>query len=170
MNRIFQLRFDNGSEAIARILLPIGASTPLMTASEVATMDFARTVLNIPTPRVFAWSSGSTEVGTNFIICEKAPGTELDRVRPQAAHDARHPLLYVSEHINSISQKFLNNPFRSYGSIFYKKDVEGLPHEPLRLGDGQDRASEKFAIGPAMDWELWRDERVTMKIDRGPCQ
>ena len=66
--------------------------------------------------------------------------------------------------------RIIKNPLRSYGSIFYKKDIEGLPHESLWVNDEQNEASEKFAIGPAMDWELWRDERVTMKIDRGPCQ
>jgi hypothetical protein len=169
-NRVFLLRFDNGLEAIARIPLPVVGNTHLMTASEVATMDFARTVLNIPVPRVLAWSSKHTDVGTDFIICERAPGREMHHVWSQATRETCHPLLEVSRQINSIDQKFLDNPLSSYGSIFYKKDIELLPHEPLWLDGKRDEASEKFVIGPMMDWDLWRGERVTMEIDRGPCQ
>jgi len=40
----------------------------------------------------------------------------------------------------------------------------------LRADSKHDEASEKFVIGPMMDWDLWRGERATMEIDRGPCK
>ena len=169
-SRVFLLHFDNGSEAIARIPLPVVGDTHLMTASEVATMDFARTVLNIPVPRVLAWSSEPTEVGADFIICEKTPGRELHHVWSQATRKTCYPLLYVSDQINSVNQKFLDSPaLSSYGSIFYKKDVEALPHEPIWPDGKQDKASEKFVIGPMMNWDFWYGERATMEVNRGPC-
>ena len=148
-NRVLLLRFDNGIEAIARIPLPLVGNTHLVTASEVATMDFARTVLDIPVPRVHAWSSEPTDVGADFIICEKAPGVQLDDVWSRATHETCRPLFYVSRQINSVSQKFLDNPLSSYGSIFYKKDIETLPYQPLWPDGKQDDASERFVIGPA---------------------
>ena len=134
-------------------------------------MDFARTVLDIPVPRVHAWSSEPTEVGTDFIISEKPPGRQLNHVWSQATHrDARSELFSVSNHINSVHQKFLDNPLSSYGSIFYKKDIGALPHEPLWPDGRQDEASDKFVIGPMMDREFWRGERAIMEIDRGSCK
>jgi hypothetical protein len=41
-NRIFTLKFDNGSELIAKIPFPLLTPRHLCTASEVATMDYAR--------------------------------------------------------------------------------------------------------------------------------
>ena len=67
-----------------------------MTASEAATMDFARMALNIPVPRVHAWSSEPTEVGADFIICERAPGEELHHVWSRATRETCHSLLNVS--------------------------------------------------------------------------
>ena len=169
-SRAFLLRFDNGSEAVACIPLPVIGNTHLVTASEVATMDFARTVLDIPVPRVHAWSSGPTEVGADFMICERAPGKELHDVWSQATHETFHPLLNVSRQINSIAQKFLDSPLSSYGSIFYKKDIGALPHEPLRPNGELGATSGKFVIGPMTSWNFWRGEKAAMEIDRGPYE
>ena len=135
-------------------------------------MDFARTVLDIPVPRVLAWSSESTEVGADFTICEKAPGREMQHVWSKATRETCHPLLEVSRQINAMNQKFLDNPLSSYGSIFYKKDIKSLPHEPLwmNVNGKQGEVSKKSAIGPMTGWDLWRSERMRMAIDRGPCQ
>ena len=134
-------------------------------------MDFARTVLGIPVPRVHAWSSEPNEVGADFIICEKAPGRQLHHIWSQATqHEARSKLFSVSHHINSVDKKFLDNPLSSYGSIFYKKDIGTLPHEPLWPDGRQDEASQEFVIGPMMNRDFWRGERGTMKVDRGPCK
>lgn len=100
----------------------------------------------------------------------KLERTSSSARKPPATRETYHPLLYVSQQINSIDQKFLDNPLSSYGSVFYKKDIQGLPHEPLWPGGKHDEASEKFVIGPMMDWDLWRGERATMEIDRGPCK
>jgi len=43
-NRVFLLRFDTDAEAIARLPFPIVGAPHPVTASEVDTMDFARTV------------------------------------------------------------------------------------------------------------------------------
>ena len=168
---MFLLGFDNGAEAIARLPFPIVGS-PLVTASEVATMDFARTVLDIPVPRVLAWSSRPNDVGTEFIVCEKAPGVEMNEVwrNTGSTYEDFEKLTHISRGIYDLEKKFISHQFSSYGSIFYKEDLEGLPHSKDLWADGRtDKASERFAIGPMMIWDLWRGERSTMDIDRGPC-
>ena len=133
-------------------------------------MDFARTILGIPVPRVHAWSSEPTEVGADFIVCEKAPGMDLSQVWAQTGYEASHQVFHVSRQINIMEQKFLDNPLSSYGSVFYKKDIGGLHHEPLWPDGRQDKASEKFVIGPMMSQDFWRGERAKMEVDRGPCK
>jgi len=64
---------DNGYEVIARIPTPIAGPAHYTTASEVTTIDFLRTRLDIPTLRVFAWASrvsGDNPVGAEYIIIE----------------------------------------------------------------------------------------------------
>ncbi|TEY71702.1 hypothetical protein BOTCAL_0088g00200 [Botryotinia calthae] len=77
-NRVFKLTMDNGSVAIARIPIRNLCPDSKATASEVATMDFARTILDIPVPKVYAWNTDSNNpVGTDYIIMEEAPGISL---------------------------------------------------------------------------------------------
>ena len=133
-------------------------------------MDFARTVLNIPVPHVHAWSSEPTEVGADFIIHEMPPGMNLSRVWAEVPRKVSPQLAYVSQQINAMDQKFLDNPLSSYGSMFYKKDIEGLPQEPLWPNGKWGEASEKFVVGPMMSWEFCRGERAKMEVDRGPCR
>jgi len=169
-NRVFLLGFDTGAEVIARLPFPTVGSPHLVTASEVATMDFARTVLEIPVPRVLAWSSRPNDVGTEFIICEKAPGVEMREVWANTHYQDFTNLTHISEEIYDIERKFISCQFSSYGSIFYKEDLKGLPHSDDLWANGRrDQASERFAIGPMMTRDLWSGKRSTMDIDKGPC-
>ena len=52
-NKIFLLTIDNRYEVIARIPIPIAGPAYYITASEVITIDYLRTRLDIPVPKVF---------------------------------------------------------------------------------------------------------------------
>ena len=79
-NKIFLLMMDDGYEVIARIPTPIARPPHCMTASEVATMEFLRTRLDIPAPRVFVWASQvdcNNSVNAEYILIEKLQGESL---------------------------------------------------------------------------------------------
>lgn len=72
---------DDGQMVIAKIPHPNAGPRVLTTASEVATMDFARIVLDLPVPRVLAWSAtDQNPVLAEYIIMEEAKGTQLHEV------------------------------------------------------------------------------------------
>ncbi|KAK5453545.1 Phosphotransferase enzyme [Exophiala xenobiotica] len=53
----------------------------LVTASEVATLEFLRSELAVPVPKVFSWSDNSDNpVGCEYIIMEEAQGRALNTV------------------------------------------------------------------------------------------
>ncbi|KAL4886879.1 hypothetical protein BJY04DRAFT_176750 [Aspergillus karnatakaensis] len=56
-NKVFLLRAKNGREVIARIPTPIAGPPHYTTGSEVATMDFLRSVLKLPVPEVLSYST-----------------------------------------------------------------------------------------------------------------
>jgi predicted Ser/Thr protein kinase len=77
-NKAFRLEMEDGQKVIARISHANAGPKALTTASEVATMDFARTVLDLPVPKVLTWSADDqNEVGAEYIIMEEANGTRL---------------------------------------------------------------------------------------------
>jgi aminoglycoside phosphotransferase (APT) family kinase protein len=160
-SKVFSMTLDNRQEVIARLPTPHAGPAHLVTASEVATMEFARKRLGLPVPRVLSWSSAQTSnvVGAEFIIMEKASGIEVFKVWPQLSE--LHRLRLIDE-IVKIEKGALENPLPCYGSIFFRSDVE--PKMAYAEVD------ETFVIGPSLDMSFWSDERETMDIDRGPCE
>ncbi|KAF9510645.1 hypothetical protein BS47DRAFT_1300007 [Hydnum rufescens UP504] len=169
-NKAFLLTFDNDSEAVVRIPFRIIDPIHLVTASEVATMDFIRTVLKIPAPRVLSWASkaNSTPVGSAFIVMEKMPGVSLaDRWFTHP--DAREMVPMVRD-ILFLEDRFFKARFASFGSLYYKHDVSpDLQNEKLYSDDSETREGEdRFRIGPSVQPVFWRGERGDLDIDRGP--
>lgn len=77
-NKGFRLVMQDGQKVIAKISHPNAGPPVYTTASEIATMDFARTILKIPVPKVLAWSAtNQNPVESEYIIMEEAEGTQL---------------------------------------------------------------------------------------------
>ncbi|KAG5641410.1 hypothetical protein DXG03_005266 [Asterophora parasitica] len=179
-SKVFLLSFDNGTEAIAKLPTPMAGPAHLTTSSEVATMDYARTVLNLPVPHVYAWNSRaeSTPVGAEYIIMEKAPGEPLhttwcarDSILPgSTAPDFRNfgPVLTA---VTNMEKQFGARAFSQIGNIYYVEDV--APHlrdRPLYAPGHADTAGgcDRFRIGPLVDWGLWRGGRILQEEEAGP--
>ena len=64
--------------------------------------------------------------------------------------------------------------FSQAGSLYFAKDVEGLPHTTdIFSGSTKLQFSGQaslYAIGPSVDWELWRGTRQHLDLDRGPWE
>lgn len=122
-NKIFLFTMDNGYEVIARIPTPIAGPAHYTTASEVATMDFLRTRLDIPTPRVFAWASrvgGDNPVGAEYIIIEMQGKSLASRQLSLSTKE----LAEVIEKIVDIESRLFSARFSEHGSLYYKEDLE----------------------------------------------
>lgn len=77
-NKVFLLRAKNGREVIARIPTPIAGPPHYTTASEVATMNFLRSVLKLPVPEVLAYSTTlNNAIGAEYILMERVKGESL---------------------------------------------------------------------------------------------
>ncbi|KAG9228229.1 kinase-like domain-containing protein [Amylocarpus encephaloides] len=171
-NKVFRLVMDNDSVAIARIPNPNAGPARKTTASEVATMDFARTVLNIPVPKVYAWSAAANNpVEAEYIIMEEAPGTQLEDVwNDKTISDKTN----IVKGLVEIEKKLLSVSFTRYGNIYFASDafsgceaakvVGDIPAELKRV------VEERFTIGPVVDRDFWNGKRASMTIDRGPWE
>jgi hypothetical protein len=146
-----------------------------VTASEVATLQFAREVLNLPVPRVITWSGAkrghTNPVGADYIIMEEVPGVRLSQRWEEfgSADDVRPILTGVLD----VETKFESLCFSRIGSLYFKEDVSAdLQTVPLLTGsiDAVTRElSERYRVGPLIDYQWWRGERAHMPLDRGPC-
>jgi hypothetical protein len=159
-NRVFLLTMDNETEVVARIPTPVAGPACLMTASEVATMEFMRD-LGVPVPKVLTWSSdANNEVGTEYIIMERAQGIQSKEVWDSMTYLQKGKFL---ADLVSIEKKMLSTDVDSYGAIYYTRDIPN--GKPIYGNDGV----TKFSVGPSVRQSFWEHEKGAMRIDRGPC-
>jgi len=167
-------------EAIVRLPTPLAGPPFFTTASEVATSEFAREVLGIPAPRVFAWNADATKnsVGAEYIIMEKLSGVEsqyrwnIITEKPQ--------VLPILNGAFDIERRFECAPFSQIGSLYFRDAVradlrdrplfrpDSLPGDNPELLRKLDPAKDKYRIGPIADRLWWRSERAQMIYDHGP--
>jgi hypothetical protein len=147
-----------------------------VTASEVATLHFAREVLKLPVPRVLTWSGEKrghvNSVGADYIIMEEVPGVCLgDRWKQLEHADDVKPILTA---ITDMEAKLQSLRFSRIGSLYFKEDVStDLQAVPL-LSSATDATtrelSERYRVGPLVNHQWWRRERADMALDRDPCE
>ncbi|EEP78285.1 predicted protein [Uncinocarpus reesii 1704] len=171
-NKALLLTMDNGKEVFAKLPNPNAGPAQYVTASEVATLEFLREVLNVPVPQVFAWSSDpANPVGAEYIIEEKAPGTRLESLW----HDwPRKSKLQVIDQVGKIEHALTTTKFTKHGSLYFKQDLPTLKEqndtllvEPLPSVQSADL--DRYVIGPLTSAELWSSGREDIDLDRGPC-
>lgn len=187
-NKSMLLTMDNGTRVVAKVPNPNAGQPHFTTASEVATMDFvssklelallcllnnvqARDILQIPVPKVVAWCSQTREnpVGSEYIIMEEVPGVQLEYVWPSMSIQDR---LGVVKSIASYQKAWTSTSFTSYGSLYFAKDLNGSPNkQPLYLdANGDHIINEAFAIGPSTAREMFDNGKGAIEFNRGPCE
>ncbi|KAG8527832.1 uncharacterized protein KY384_006748 [Bacidia gigantensis] len=142
-NKAFLLTMDNGNEV--------------------------RNMLNIPAPKVYAWSSRRDEnpVKAEYIIMEKAPGIELENVWEGMSGQQRWEVL---KQVVAFEKKFASTRFKAYGSLYYPQDIPNVTDARLEYTneDGETQNSE-FAVGPSNSRSFFDHGRGEILLDRGPC-
>jgi len=109
-------------------------------------MEYARTVLGLPVPKVLDWSAQAdgTDVGVEYILMEKIEGVELRRRYKNLRSEGVELLNQVKWHgaCVRVSSIFSN------GSLYYKEDVEPKLQARRLYADGEDDddASERFRM------------------------
>ncbi|KAL4749657.1 hypothetical protein BDW72DRAFT_213981 [Aspergillus terricola var. indicus] len=164
-NRAFLLSINDGQEVIAKVSNLDAGVSHFTTASEVATMDLARRILNTPAPRVYAWNSQakSHPVGAEFIIMEKAEGVLLS----QAWSTMKLPQkLQVLLAMTRLQKQWLRVSFSHYSSLYYKKDVQP-PAGNHFVKDGKVVRDSEFAIGPATGRDWCDAGRLKLDLRKG---
>ncbi|PWY70131.1 phosphotransferase enzyme family protein [Aspergillus eucalypticola CBS 122712] len=167
-NKTFLMSMDNGHEVVAKVPNMNAGIPHLTTASEFATMDFARNVLETPAPRVYTWNSHaqSHPVGAEFIIMEKAAGVPLSHVWETLKLPQKLQVLLA---MIRLQKKWLSVSFSHYGSLYYAKDIQASPPEDTHyIKNGKAIKDPQFAIGPTTGRDWCDASRSLLGIDRGP--
>ncbi|KAM5441250.1 hypothetical protein MferCBS31731_003678 [Microsporum ferrugineum] len=156
-NKVFSLKMEDGKDILARIPNPNAGNSSQVVASEVATLDFLRTVLDIPVPRVLAWSSPSSQpnpVGAEYILMERVEGRQLSDVWDNMSERQRFNLV---KGVVEIEKKLVNTVFTAYGSLYYKDAFGNRGPEcleaisPARVPCGKEEDVLRFVIGPTTE-------------------
>ncbi|GBF65387.1 altered inheritance of mitochondria protein 9 [Trichophyton mentagrophytes] len=169
-NKCFVLTMDDGQEVIAKVPNPNAGLPHQTTASEVATMDFARNVLGTPAPKVYAWNSGTTNtVGAEYIIMERMPGVQLRQVWSSMKLVEKMNLCLD---IARYQSAWLSVTFSQFGGLYYTQDVQNcFSQQKTHLyvdENGAKVQNSRFTIGPVTSREWFDCGRAGLECDRGP--
>jgi hypothetical protein len=163
-NKVYLARTGN-QRLIVKIPDPV-VQARLVTASEVATLDFLRDELQLPVPRVFDWSDSSDNpIGCEYIVMEEAQGSALNTIWDDI--DVSKKVVVVEE-ILAIQKRLItaSNAFDGFGSLYFSKDTarlgisQSLPVESTR--------AQRYCIGPLAHQKLTESSRFG--LDHGPCK
>ncbi|OJJ43599.1 hypothetical protein ASPZODRAFT_136051 [Penicilliopsis zonata CBS 506.65] len=162
-NKVFSLHMENGKEVLARIPNPNAGHPRYVVASEVATLDFLRTVLDIPVPRVLSWSSSQPNpVGAEYILMERVQGKQLNEVWDGMAETQRFGLV---KSLVDVERRLVKARFSLHGSLYYRSTLQdtsiGFQADPT--------VPSEFVFGPTTQRSFWEDGKQALDIDRGPC-
>ncbi|KAL2071900.1 hypothetical protein VTL71DRAFT_13135 [Oculimacula yallundae] len=169
-NKAYLITMDNGAEVFAKLPNPSAGPSFYTTASEVATRKFLRDVLKIPTPRVIAWSADrNNPVRAEYILEEKASGKPLGRLWQDWDTLPMKDRINIIEQIVEIERKLASTKFAKSGCIYFREDIQNsnalVTNPPLCSS-----ILERFTLGPLVEKELWRGEKASMDLNRGPYE
>ncbi|PYI05373.1 hypothetical protein BO78DRAFT_430530 [Aspergillus sclerotiicarbonarius CBS 121057] len=157
-NKAFLVTMRDGRELVVKIPNPNAGPSHYTTASEVATMQYARENLQLPVPKVLTYCSrvSRSKLGAEYIVVEKAQGIELGRVWESLK--ARDKLAIVKQ-IGTITSTLARARFPSSGSLYFCQDVS--ESESIKIDN-------TFAVGPTTGRAWFDDRRGDVDIHRGP--
>ncbi|PGH26506.1 hypothetical protein AJ80_01820 [Polytolypa hystricis UAMH7299] len=158
-NKVFLASMKDGRQLIVKIPNPNAGRPHYTTASEAATMDYLKSILNIPVPRILAYycsRAKESKLGAEYIIMEKAPGIELGRVWDSLkGRDKAN----IAKQLGDLTARLSSARFASYGSLYYGRD----------LADDESRSIDvTFVVGPTTARGWFDDVRDEMDVHRGP--
>lgn len=139
-----------------------------ITASEVATLEFLRAELELPVPKVLAWSdSNENTVGCEYIILEEAGGQDLRKTWPRLDIKQR---MSVVDQIIAIQERLLKGSkrFQGYGSLYFFEDAAKFKFR--RQIKVSAKSSSRFVIGPLAHEHFMGSVLRESKVDSGPCK
>ena len=164
--RVFEATFQDDLRVIARLPFPSSRPKTLGIASEVATMQFLR-LHGCPVPVVYEWSSNAraNPVGAEYMIMEKARGTELQNI--WYSMDIKQRMDTVGK-IANFEKRLLELPLPAYGSIYFK-DTE-IIGDANKVDIVTEAAREKFCVGPSTEYLWWYQGRNRLSVQQGSCE
>ncbi|KAF1845084.1 uncharacterized protein K460DRAFT_354938 [Cucurbitaria berberidis CBS 394.84] len=167
-NKAYSLEMEDGKKVIAKIPHPNAGPQVLTTTSEVATMEFARTVLDIPVPKVLVWSAtDQNPVQAEYIIMEEAKGSQLHEVWQDLSLRTKRDI--IREFID-VERKLLSVSFEKLGSLYFQDSgVAGCEPAIVTTGpeDTISHIESRYCIGPITRREFWDKQRSNMQY-HGP--
>lgn len=105
-------------------------------------------------------------MGAEYILEEKAAGQALGSLWVDWSMKHRTAII---EEVVKMERKLTESRFHSAGCIYFSDDGQtgGLIKTDPPLPSA---AQGRFKMGPLVSQRLWRGNRASMELDRGPCK
>ncbi|KAF2206478.1 hypothetical protein CERZMDRAFT_103380 [Cercospora zeae-maydis SCOH1-5] len=156
------LKKRDGSELIAKLPFKIAGPAHYTTASEVAVLQYVGRHTEMPVPKVLAWNSDSSNaVGSEYIIMEKAPGVQPNKVWSDMPH---HDHFVFLRNLTALESQLTTIEFPAYGALYLRDSLQSSDESvPLDASIDHER---RFCVGPSCE-RAW-DQAKGCGVNMGP--
>jgi hypothetical protein len=161
-NKIYRVSIS-GTEHMLRVSLPVDPHHK--TESEVATIEHVRRQTDMPVPQIIAFDSdNSNELGFEWILMEKMPGTTLRLRWRKMTWAAKEEIVkQCAKHQSQLFQK----QFDKIGNIFPQSDsVTALKNDCSE----DSKENNKATIGRIVSLIFFWGDHLTHDTPRGPFE
>lgn len=127
-------------------------------------------MLDIPTPRIIAWSARNTNpAGAEYILEERAVGQSLGILWQEWSKVPIESRFGIIRQVVEIERKLTDTIFKHCGCIYFKEDI---PHGNHLVVTNTISPStlERYRIGPMVDMNYWRKGKAAMDLNKRPCK
>lgn len=122
----------------------------------------------VPIPKIFDWSSSqSNEVGSEYIVMERAQGKELADTWFTMTFEERMKMV---EKIVEIERCLFDIRFPASGSLFFKDSLNATVRTVDIPRHSSIKDMDRFCIGPSTEYLWWYQRRNELATNHGPCE
>lgn len=127
-------------------------------------MDFLRSH-GLPVPIIYGYSAvADNPAGTEYIFMELVQGKTLGDVWYTLSEQARRTIVTKLVHLES---RLFGLRFPASGSLYYCDD---LPDQGNQIVVPSPVSTRSLCVGPNTTFGLWYRRRLSLSVERGPCE
>jgi hypothetical protein len=165
-NKVFTATIQS-KRVIVKIPDPV-VPRRFVTASEVATLEYLRTELDMPVPKVLACNSNhDNPVGCEYVIMDEVPGRPLD-VAWDTSFNIQEKLAVVDQ-VQSMQSRIIqhSSQWHGYGSLYFADDAKAFGFKEDLLVESKDGPA-RFCLGPLAHSKFVHPEVERAEVSCGP--
>lgn len=158
LNKLYAIEAQGHQDCVLRVSLPVDPVHK--TAREVATLRFLESKSSLPVPRVILYSTDRKDIGFEWILMTRLPGTSL---RDKWRHTSLQAKNNIARRLAGYQAELFDLRFHGIGGL---REEEAKAENVESVTDGL--VERRFVVNRIGSVEFFYDDHIRRDVPRGP--